>query len=391
LNRKSLTMREAAEIAKRFETVHGVRARVFRAPGRVNLIGEHTDYNGGFVMPAAIDMSTYVAAEARAEPDLVIDSENFGERRQFPLADTEARPCGDWSDYARGVAVALERCGFHLRGANLMIRGGVPIGSGLSSSAALEVAVAQALLALSGNSVPATELARLCQRAENEFVGVSCGIMDQFVCCCARAGHALLLDCRSLDYRMVPLPSDVRLMICDTRVPRQLNTGGYNQRRRECEEGVQLLQSRDSAIHSLRDATLDTLEQVPLPEVIFRRCRHVITENARVTSAAAALEAGDLTAFGRLMGDSHRSLRDDYEVSCQELDLMVRIAEALPGVYGSRMTGAGFGGCTVSLVQSRFAAEFSQGVCEEYRSATGIEPAIWNCQAVDGASEVTPS
>ena len=384
-------MREAMEIASRFETVHGGRARVFRAPGRVNLIGEHTDYNGGFVMPTAIDLETHVAAEARAEPCLVIDSENFGERQQFPLADPEPRAQGDWSDYVRGVAVTLERSGFRLRGMNLVIRGEVPIGSGLSSSAALEVAAAQALLAISGNSVPAPELARLCQRAENEFVGVNCGIMDQFVCCCARAGHALLLDCRSFNYRMVPLPADVRLMICDTKVRRRLNAGGYNQRRAECEEGVRLLQSRDSTVRSLREATLEILEQVPLPEVIFRRCRHVITENARVTSAAAALEAGDLAAFGRLMGDSHKSLRDDYEVSCEELDLLVRIAEALPGVYGSRMTGAGFGGCTVSLVKSEFAVEFAQLVCQQYRSATGIDPMIWNCRAVDGASEVTPS
>ena len=384
-------MREAAEIAIRFETVHGGRARVFRAPGRVNLIGEHTDYNGGFVLPAAIDLATYVAAEAHAERYLVIDSENFGERREFSLGDCKARAQGDWSDYARGVAVTLEGCGFRLRGANLMIRGEVPIGSGLSSSAALEVAVAQALLTISGNSVPAPELARLCQRAENEFVGVNCGIMDQFVCCCARAGHALLLDCRSLDYRMVPLPSDVRLMICDTKVRRQLNAGVYNRRRAECEEGMRLLQSRDSTIRSLRDATLEALEQVPLPEVVFRRCRHVITENARVTSAAAALEAGDLAAFGRLMAGSHTSLRDDYEVSCEELDLMVRIAEALPGVYGSRMTGAGFGGCTVSLVKAQFATEFTNLMHERYRSATGIEPASWNCRAVDGASEVTPS
>jgi galactokinase len=384
-------MDEATGIASRFETVHGGRARVFRAPGRVNLIGEHTDYNGGFVMPAAIDLETHVAAEARAEPCLVIDSENFGERRKFPLADLEPQAQGDWGDYVRGVAVTLERSGFRLRGANLVIRGEVPLGSGLSSSAALEVAVARALLAISGNSVPAPEIARLCQRAENEFVGVNCGIMDQFVCCCGRAGNALLLDCRSLYYRMVPLPANARLMICDSKVRHRLNTGGYNQRRAECEEGVRLLQRCDSAIRSLRDATLETLERASLPEIIFRRCRHVITENARVTSAAAALEAGDLAVFGRLMGDSHKSLRDDYEVSCEELDLLVRIAEALPGVYGSRMTGAGFGGCTVSLVKSECAVEFAELVREQYRGAIGIEPMVWNCRAVDGASEVTPS
>jgi galactokinase len=355
----------------------------------VNLIGEHTDYNGGFVMPAAIDRATYVAVKARTEPKLVVDSENFNERQEFPLGDSAARARGNWSDYVRGVAVTLERSGFRLRGANLLVRGEVPIGSGLSSSAALEVAVGQALLAISGISLAAPDLARLCQRAENEFVGVSCGIMDQFACCSAQAGHALLLDCRSLEYRMVPLPGNVRLMICDTKVRHRLNSGGYNQRRAECEAGVRLLQRRDSAIHSLRDATLENLEHAALPEVIFRRCRHVITENARVTRAPAALETGDLALFGRLMRDSHQSLRDDYEVSCEELDLLVRIAEALPGVYGSRMTGAGFGGCTVSLVKSEDATEFARLVREQYCSATGIEPVVWDCQAVDGASEVT--
>ena len=376
------------EIVNRFKTICR-NARVFRAPGRVNLIGEHTDYNGGFVMPAAIDLATYVAVEARAEPKLVIDSENFGERREFLLADSTARARGDWSDYVRGVAVTLERSGFQLNGANLMIRGEVPIGSGLSSSAALEVAVAQALLAISNISLSAPDLARLCQRAENEFVGVNCGIMDQFACCCAKAGYALLLDCRSLDQRMVPLPGDARLMICDTKVRRRLNSGDYNQRRAECEEGIRLLQHGDSAIRSLRDATPANLENAALPEVILRRCRHVITENARVTRAAAALEAGDLALFGCLMYDSHRSLRDDYEVSCEELNLLVRIAEALPGVYGSRLTGAGFGGCTVSMVKSEHATEFARLVREQYRLSTGIEPAVWDCQAVDGASEVT--
>ena len=384
-------MSQTPETAPRLEIFQGGSARVFRAPGRVNLIGEHTDYNDGFVMPAAIDLATYVAVEARAEPMLVVDSENLGERREFPLADSAARARNDWSDYVRGVAVTLERSGFRLRGANLTIRGKVPIGSGLSSSAALEVAVGQALLAISGFSLSAPDLARLCQRAENEFVGVNCGIMDQFACCCAQAGHALLLDCRSLEFRMVPLPGDVRVMICDTRVRHRLNSGGYNQRRAECEEGVCLLKRRDSAIRSLRDATLENLEQAGLPEVIFRRCRHVITENARVTRAAAALEAGDLGLFGRLMCDSHRSLRDDYGVSCEELDLMVRTAEAVPGVYGSRMTGAGFGGCTVSLVKAENAPEFARLVCAEYRLATGIEPAVWDCQPVDGASEVTSS
>jgi len=382
-------MGQTTESPQRFEGAQGAGARVFRAPGRVNLIGEHTDYNGGFVMPAAINLATYVAVEPCTEPKLVVDSENFNEWREFPLPDSSAIARGDWTDYVRGVAVTLERAGFHLRGAKLIIWSEVPIGSGLSSSAALEVAVAHALLAISGISLSAPDLARLCQRAENEFVGVNCGIMDQFACCLGQAAHALLLDCRSLDHRLVPLPSNVRLMVCDTKVRHRLNSGGYNQRRAECEEGVRLLQRQDPAIRSLRDATLEMLEPAALPDVIFRRCRHVITENARVMRAAAALEAGDLTLFGNLMRDSHQSLRDDYEVSCAELDLLVRLAEAAPGVYGSRMTGAGFGGCTVSLVRSEDAAGFARLVSQGYRRATAIEPAVWDCQAVDGASEVT--
>jgi galactokinase len=380
-------MGQITEIPKGLEVVHG--ARVFRAPGRVNLIGEHTDYNGGFVMPAAINLATYIVVEPSAEPKLVVDSENFNERREFPLADSSAIARGDWSDYVRGVAVTLERAGFGLRGARIMIRSEVPIGSGLSSSAALEIAVAQALLAISGSSLSAPDLARLCQRAENEFVGVNCGIMDQFACCLGQTAYALLLDCRSLAYRLVPLPSDVRLMICDTKVRHRLNSGGYNQRRAECEQGVRLLKRHDPAICSLRDATVEMLERAALPDVIFRRCRHVITENERVTRAAAALETGDLALFGRLMCDSHRSLRDDYEVSCEELDVLVRIAETVPGVYGSRLTGAGFGGCTVSLVKSEDAPEFARLVREQYCSLTGIEPVVWDCHAVDGASEVT--
>ena len=382
-------MSQTTESPQRFETAHGGSPRVFRAPGRVNLIGEHTDYNSGFVMPAAINLATYVVAEPCAEPKLFVDSENFGEQGEFRLGESTAKARGDWSDYVRGVAVTLERAGFRLRGARIIIRSEVPIGSGLSSSAALEVAVAQALLAISGISLVGPDLARLCQRAENEFVGVNCGIMDQFACCLGQAAHALLLDCQSLDYRMVPLPLDVRLMICDTKVRHRLNSGAYNQRRAECEEGVRLLQRCDPRIRSLRDATIEMLERAALPDAIFRRCHHVITENARVMRAAGALEAGDLTLFGNLMRGSHQSLRDDYEVSCAELDLLVRLAEVAPGVYGSRMTGAGFGGCTVSLVRSEDAAGFARLVSQGYRRATGIELAVWDCHAVDGASEVT--
>jgi galactokinase len=378
----------ASEIAKLL--ARRPAARVFRAPGRVNLIGEHTDYNGGFVMPAAIDLATYVAVETRDDRELLVSSERFDQRRQFPLDDPHARAEGAWSDYVRGVAVTLQRAGFRLSGATLSIRSDVPVGSGLSSSAALEVACAQALLAVSGASLPGPELARLCQRAENDFVGVQCGIMDQFASCCARADHAMLLDCRSLAFRMIPLPARVRLVICDTKVRRELQFAGYNQRRAECEQGVRMLQSVDPSIRSLRDASLAILERARLPEIIQRRCRHVIKENSRTLLAAETLESDDLALFGRLMYASHESLRDDYQVSCPELDLMVRIAQTLPGVYGSRMTGAGFGGCTLSLVHQEQAAEFGRKISEEYQRTTGIEPDVWTCRTADGGSEIIP-
>jgi galactokinase len=364
--------------------------RVFRAPGRVNLIGEHTDYNEGFVMPVAIDFATSVTVAPRADRRVTVFSENFGEAIEFDLDDPEPRATNHWSDYVRGVVVVLEQSGHRLRGADLRIRGEVPIGSGLSSSAALEVASAYALLASSGHNVPPVELAKLCQRAENEFVGMRCGIMDQFISCCGQADKALMLDCRSLEYRLLPLPADLRLMICNTMVRHELASGEYNARRAECEAAVHhFVQSRPN-VRALRDVTVPELERsvVDLSEVIYRRCRHVITENARVLEAAKALEANDLKAFGHLMNKSHRSLRDDYEVSCKELDLMVEIAGQVEGVYGTRMTGGGFGGCTISLVKAESAERFKRTVAHGYEEATGLSPEIYVSSAAAGVGEV---
>jgi galactokinase len=324
-----------------FQVRFGGQPRIFRAPGRVNLIGEHTDYNDGFVMPAAIEFAAWSASTRRADRRLVVHSENYAETCEFDLDDPNPRPRGHWSDYVLGVAVILERSGIAWRGVNLLLRGEVPIGAGLSSSAALEVAVA---LALAPEPIEPKRLARLCQRAENEFVGVQCGIMDQFVACHARAGNALLLDCRSLEYSFAPIPRGVKLVIANTMVRHSLAAGEYNQRRAECAEAAALFGK------SLRDVTMAELERASLPETIFRRARHVLTENARVIQAKAALDGGELAEFGQLMYESHRSLRDDYQVSCAELDTLLEIARGLPGVYGSRMTGGGFGGCTVSLV-----------------------------------------
>jgi len=364
--------------------------RTFRAPGRVNLIGEHTDYNDGFVLPAALDFSTWVRISPLDERKLKIFSENFEEEIEVDLDDQNLSARGHWSDYPMGVAVVLERAGYHLRGARLQIRGEVPIGSGLSSSAAVEVATACALVENSGLKIDPRELALLCQRAETEFVGARVGIMDQFISLFGQAQRALLLDCRSLEFRLLPLPDNVRLIICNTMVKHALASSAYNERRAQCEAGVKHLAKFVPDVTALRDVTIEQLEEHRngLDDVVYRRCRHVITENARVLWAGDALESGDLVRFGELMGASHRSLRDDYEVSCEELDLMVEIAQNVDGVYGARMTGGGFGGCTVNLVADTQVEEFRVRVAMKYEEATTLAPEIYICVAANGAEEV---
>ncbi|HET6979513.1 MAG TPA: galactokinase [Pyrinomonadaceae bacterium] len=364
--------------------------RTFRAPGRVNLIGEHTDYNDGFVMPAALDFSTWVKISPLEERKLKIFSENFEEEVEIDLDDRNLSARDHWSDYPVGVAVVLERAGYRLRGARLQIRGEVPIGSGLSSSAAIEVAVICALVANSELKIDPRELALLCQRAENEFVGARVGIMDQFISLFGQANKALLLDCRSLEFRLLPLPDNVRLLICNTMVKHALASSAYNERRAQCEAGVKHLAKFLPEVEALRDVTLAQLEEHAdeLDEVVYRRCRHVITENARVLSAGNALERGDLEGFGHLMAASHRSLRDDYEVSCAELDLMVELARDVAGVYGARMTGGGFGGCTVNLVAESSVEEFKELASREYERITSLRSEIYVCTAAAGAEEV---
>ncbi|HEX7774423.1 MAG TPA: galactokinase [Pyrinomonadaceae bacterium] len=360
--------------------------RIFRAPGRVNLIGEHTDYNDGFVMPVALDFFTWATVTPLENRKLQVFSENFNEEIEVDLDDQNLARRGHWSDYPIGVAVVLERAGYRLRGAKLHIRGEVPVGSGLSSSAAIEVSTACALVANSGLNIEGRELARLCQRAENEFVGARVGIMDQFVSLFGKAHKALLLDCRSLEFRLLPLPDNVQLIICNTMVKHELASSAYNERRAQCEVGAKHLN-----VIALRDATLEQLEQHRggLPEVVYRRCRHVITENARVLTAGDALEQGDLDRFGKLMAESHLSLRDDYEVSSDELDLMVELAQKIEGVYGARMTGGGFGGCTVNLVRTENVEEFHARVAEGYEQVTRIKPEIYITTAADGAEEIS--
>src|ERR1044072_7717285 len=364
--------------------------RTFKAPGRVNLIGEHTDYNDGFVMPAALDFFTWVQLSPLEQRKLHVFSENFDEEVEIDLDDPKLAARGQWSDYPIGVAVVMERAGYRLRGARLRIRGEVPIGSGLSSSAAIEGATACALAANSGLKIDARELALLCQRAENEFVGARVGIMDQFVSLFGQAQHALLLDCRSLEFKLLPLPDNVRLIICNTMVKHELASSAYNERREQCEAGVKHLAQFLPEVKALRDVSIEQLEQyrAGLSEVVYRRCRHVITENARVLAAGDALEQGDLRQFGKLMAESHQSLRDDYEVSSDELDLMVELAEKVAGVYGARMTGGGFGGSTINLVAEEHAEEFQETVAHEYLRITKLKPEIYVCSAAKGAAEV---
>ena len=367
--------------------------RLFRAPGRVNLIGEHTDYNDGFVMPVAIDFFTQILLfplDARA---LEFYSDNFKEKVVLDFDNLPKSRSRHWSDYVVGVALMLIREGHELRGARLMIASDVPIGSGLSSSAALEVATAYALAMTSDLKIERVELAKLCRRAENEFVGARVGIMDQFVSFFAETDKALLLDCRSLEFEHLPVPPSAQLVICNTMVKHDLASGAYNERRQQCEEGVELLRTVLPNVTALRDVTSQQLEEhrKELPEVIYRRCRHVVTENERVLDAASALKQGDVAKFGQLMNQSHQSLRDDYEVSCAELDLMVGLARKVEGVFGARMTGGGFGGCTVNLVRRDKIDEFQNTVAAGYQAATGLTPEIYSCKAVKGAEELPMS
>jgi galactokinase len=314
----------------------------------------------------------------------------LGDVYEFDLDGPTPEPRDQWSDYPVGVAVMLERAGHRLRGAFLQIHGEVPFGAGLSSSAAVEVAVACALTANSNLTIDRRELALLCQKAENEFVGARVGIMDQFVSLFGKAKRALLLDCRSLEFKLLPLPDTVSIVICNTMVKHELASSAYNDRRAQCEEGVKRLAMHLSYVKALRDVTIEDLEQFKsdLSDVVYRRCRHVITENARVLAAADALEEGDVSRFGELMAESHRSLRDDYEVSARELNVMVDLAKLVQGVYGARMTGGGFGGSTVNLVDVNRVEWFKEKVSNEYERLTNLKPEIYICEASDGAEEI---
>jgi galactokinase len=363
--------------------------RTFRAPGRVNLIGEHTDYNDGWVMPAAIDRATWVAAAPRADHCLELTSLTLGQSRTIPLAAV-LEPARDWTDYIVGVVWALRGIGIAGGGARLVIDSDIPIGAGLSSSAALTVAAASALLDLNEVRLSPLTIAKLCQQVENAFVGARVGLMDQFAVTHGERGHALELDCRSLAYRPVPLPNEIRLVIANTMVSHAHASGGYNQRRLECESALARLRNRVPELTSLRDVTWSTLEACAdlLSDVEYRRVRHVLSENERVRRVADALGRADLTQVGIEMAASHRSLAQDYEVSTPELDLMAAIARRQPGVHGARMTGGGFGGSIVALADGARADQLGQAIAREYEAATGVAGEVLVCVAANAVERV---
>ena len=358
-----------------FEKRHKQTPAVFRAPGRVNLIGEHTDYNLGFVLPIAIDLACYAASSPNPDGLLRITSLNFEQSREWPLSRVKhALPAKDWSDYVIGVAQQLP----HLSPCDVMIHSTVPVGSGLSSSAALEISSALAM----GWSVrsPKLELAKLGQRAENSFVGMPCGILDQYVSVFGREGSAIRIDCRSLESEPVTLPENVAIVAVNSMVKHELGQSAYRERVAEC-----ALAAEEMGVKSLRDAQLDQLESVT-DEVARKRARHVLSENDRVLRFVEACHAGDPGEMGRLFLESHRSLQHDYEVSCEELDFLVDSAVALPGVYGARMTGGGFGGCTVNLVDPTHVSPFETALRESYRARFAIEPVFYRVRPSAGAS-----
>jgi galactokinase len=357
---------------------------IVRSPGRVNLIGEHTDYNDGFVLPAALDLSTWVAAAPRGDGRLRTVTVRLGESDDAPLADLRPREGPPWTRYVRGVAAQLQEAGCALPGADLLVDGDLPLSGGLSSSASLELGVAVALAALAGCSLERRELALLSQRAEHEAAGVMCGIMDQFAVAFGRTGHAVFIDCRTLEVETVPLPAGVRILVLDSAVPRTLAGSAYNQRRAECEEAVRRLQAVCPEVRALRDATPEMLAAAGLADVVLRRARHVVTEDRRVLDGVLALRCRDVAAFGQLMAASHASLRDDYEVSGPELDVLAEIASGTPGVYGARLTGAGFGGCAVALAAAAQAEVAAAVIVNRYRERTGRAGRAYVCTAAQG-------
>lgn len=381
-------------ITQQFEKFFGMPATlVARAPGRVNLLGEHVDYNDGFVLPAAIDRAVSLAAAPTDGDTVTLYALDLNRQAQFDLRnlsekrDLQGNPLPDWARYPAGVAWALQQAGLPVRGMKAMFTSDVPMGAGLSSSAAVELAFAVTWRALGGWHASALQLAQFSQRAENGYVDVNCGLMDQFASACGKADHALYFDTRSLHWEPVPLPEDAAIIIANSNLPRSLANSAYNERRAACEEAVRLLQPHLPGVRALRDVAPAAFEQFAhhLPPLTARRARHVVQEVARVEHAIPALRSGDVAAFGALMNEGHASLRDLYEVSLPEIDFLVETAQNLPGCYGARLTGAGFGGCTVNLVQTAHAPAFIDALQDAYLKHTNRQAQVYLCRASDGA------
>jgi galactokinase len=362
-----------------FTEVYGGEPTVYRAPGRVNLIGEHTDYNDGYVLPTPIDRHVYVAAKPRTDDRFRVYAADFRQSKEFTVGGTKLDPDRPWSNYVQGVVEVLREEGHSLKGADMAVTGDVPLGAGLSSSAALLMATIRAFQDMNGLELDPVEAAYLGRRAENEFVGVQCGIMDHFVACLGEHGRALFIDCRTNEHRLIDMQPTHRVVIVNTMMRRELAGSAYNERRAECMQAVNIISKNDPDVKALRDVSPEKLVEHwdALPTVIQRRVRHVVTENQRVLDAVECLEAGDAEGFGDLMYDSHESLRYDYEVSCMELDALVDATMDMDEVVGARMTGAGFGGCTVNLVEAGYVGEFTKKIKERYLRATAKQAEVY--------------
>jgi galactokinase len=363
---------------------------IVRAPGRVNLIGEHTDYNDGFVLPIAIDRAAWVAASPREDARATVRALDMNnDEKGFAVGETPSSP-GGWADYPAGVAWALQDADYELVGINAVLTSDVPVGSGLSSSAAIEVAFAYTWDQLGGLGIPLADLALLCQKAENDYVGVNCGIMDQMISACGQAGHAMMLDTRDMDRGYFSMPEGIAVVVADSKVRRSLSTSAYNTRRSQCEEAVRVLQTHDPEIKALRDVSLEVLNahRDEMSDVVYRRARHVVTENARVLAFSRKLYDGDLTDVGALLVKGHRSLRDDYEVSIPELDTLVEAAVEVEGCYGARLTGAGFGGCIIALAAEDAVPDVEAHLNEVYEAEYGKQPAVYITRPADGVTRM---
>ena len=362
----------------------------YRAPGRVNIIGEHLDYNEGFVLPTTTSAYTNVTAELRPDRQVQLSSRNLDETKTFALDDVAVSASPDWADYARGVVAEIEADGTTLCGANIVINGNIPIGGGLSSSASFEVGIAVAMLDLAGATLPTQRIAQLCQQAEIRYAGVNCGIMDQLAIAGCQKGRAMLIDCRSLEIRHADIPGDAQLLVVDSGTRHRLSESGFNDRTRECAEAVEILSSDNSEITALRDVSLAMLEKRRggLGDVLYRRARHVVTEIQRVLDSFDALRKNDLATLGHLINASHASLRDDFEVSCEAVDQLVEISNACTGVLGSRQIGGGFGGCVLCLTTVKHLGAVREQITAEYGRLSGADPWVHLVTATDPADPV---